>query len=99
MFIEAGLLIKQRCTKPIRGRTGTIFLYGYSNQVTCVRQFADQAFWGSIKSSLEKHSWHLFVSKHLYCYVLFCFKGILAKSGHSSPMPFAGRIKISEHAA
>jgi len=29
MFIEAGLLIKQRCTKPLRGRTGTIILYGY----------------------------------------------------------------------
>ena len=28
-FIEAGLLIKQRCTKPIRKRAGTIFLYGY----------------------------------------------------------------------
>jgi len=28
-FVEAGLLIKQRGTKPIRGRAGTIFLYGY----------------------------------------------------------------------
>jgi hypothetical protein len=44
MFIEAGLLIKQRCTKPFGGRTGTIFLYGYSNQVTCVRRFGGHRF-------------------------------------------------------
>jgi hypothetical protein len=56
MFIEAGLLIKPRCTKPIRGRTGTIFLYGYSNQVTCVGKFGGQPFQCRVKSILEKIS-------------------------------------------
>ena len=37
-FIEAGLLIKQRCTKPIRERVGTIYLYGY-----CISIW----YWGS----------------------------------------------------
>jgi hypothetical protein len=37
-FIEAGLLIKQRCTTPIRGRACTIFLYGY-----CISIW----YWGS----------------------------------------------------
>jgi len=44
MAIDAGLLIKQRCAKPIRGCTGTIFLYGYSNQERCVRLAAGQVF-------------------------------------------------------
>jgi hypothetical protein len=32
MFYEAGLLIKQMCTMPIRGRVGTIAGYGYCIQ-------------------------------------------------------------------
>ena len=38
---------------------------------------------------LENDTWRLFASKDLYCFVLFCFKGILANSGRSSPIPFS----------
>jgi len=40
-FIEAGLLIKQRCTKPIRERAGTIFLYGYCISIWYWESFAN----------------------------------------------------------
>ena len=40
-FIEAGLLIKQRCTKPIRGRACTLFLYGYCISIWYLGSFAN----------------------------------------------------------
>jgi len=39
-FNKAGLLIKHWCTKPIRGRAGTIFLYGYCISTWYWRSFA-----------------------------------------------------------
>ena len=40
-FIGSGLLIKQRCTKPIRERAGTVFLYGYCISIWYRRSFAN----------------------------------------------------------
>ena len=99
MFIEAGLLIKQGCTKPFRGRTGTIFLYGYSNQVPCVRQFTGQAFEGGVKNSLEKDSSSLFTSKHLLVECCFVLKLFGQSQGAVQLWFLTATIQISEHVA
>ena len=58
-FIEAGWLIKQRCTKPPYWCTGTIFLYGYCKQATDDHRFACRCFWDGLEGSSNKYSWGL----------------------------------------
>jgi len=59
MFIGAGLLIKQRCTKPIYEQDGTIFLYGYCKQAHYCHQAGSRHFLGWVKSGSNKNSWYL----------------------------------------